>query len=415
MANNHNHDHGCGDYLSRRNVLAASGGLFAWSFVPKFAHAAQGRDPRFVTIILRGAMDGLSAVAPVGDPDYVALRESIALSTTGDNPAFPLDGFFALHPAMPQFARLYKAGQAMVVHAVATPYRSRSHFDGQDCLESGYEKIIANIDSGWLNRALQALPKGEHVTSAPGIGIGSTTPLILRGPSPVLGWAPPALPKAGPDLSGRVLDLYAHRDRDLYDALAAGLKVDAISSKAGMDDQLKARGNDIEQMKIAAIGAARLLATQDGPRIAALSFNGWDTHANEGGASGRLAQLLGGLDNALLAFEQGMKPVWKDTTILVVTEFGRTAKVNGTVGTDHGTATVAFLVGGAVKGGRIHADWPGLKTANLFEDRDLAPTTDLRSVFKGVLADQWGLSNTVLSERVFPGSTGSPPLRGLIV
>jgi uncharacterized protein (DUF1501 family) len=158
-----------------------------------------------------------------------------------------------------------------------------------------------------------------------------------------------------------------------------------------------------------------LLATQDGPRIAALSFNGWDTHANEGGASGRLAQLLGGLDNALLAFEQGMKPVWKDTTILVVTEFGRTAKVNGTVGTDHGTATIAFLVGGAVKGGRIIADWPGLKPANLFEGRDLAPTTDLRSVVKGVLADQWGLSNAVLSERVFPGSAESPALRGLIV
>ena len=228
--------------VSRRSLIAASGGLFAWSFMPRFAHAAQGRDPRFVTIILRGAMDGLSAVAPVGDPDYVALRDSIALSVTGDKPALPLDGFFALHPAMPQLARLYKAGQALVVHAVATPYRDRSHFDGQDCLESGYEKVVANLDSGWLNRALQNLPKGERVAPPSGLGVGPTTPLILRGPAPVLGWAPPSLPKASDDFAARVAQLYASRDRPLYDALTEGLKIESIAAKAGMDDALKARG-----------------------------------------------------------------------------------------------------------------------------------------------------------------------------
>ena len=408
-------DHSHAGAVSRRSLIAASGGLFAWSFMPRFAHAAQGRDPRFITVILRGAMDGLSAVAPVGDPDYVALRDSIALSTTGDKPALPLDGFFALHPSMPQVARLYKAGQALVVHAVATPYRDRSHFDGQDCLESGYEKVVANLDSGWLNRTLQSLPKGERVAPPSGLGVGAMTPLILRGAAPVLGWAPAALPKASDDFAARVAELYASRDRPLYDALTEGLKIDSIAAKAGMGDALKARGGDIEQMKISATGAARLLATEDGPRIAALSFTGWDTHANEGGANGRLAQLLGGLDAALLAFEQGLKPVWKDTTILIVTEFGRTAKVNGTVGTDHGTATAAFLVGGAVKGGRVIADWPGLKTANLFDGRDLAPTTDLRAVVKGVLADQWGLSAAVMAERIFPGSAPISPLNGLIV
>lgn len=407
------HDH-FSRAVSRRSLIAASGGLFAWSFMPRFAHAAQGRDPRFITIILRGAMDGLSAVAPVGDPDYVALRDTIALSVTGDKPALPLDGFFALHPAMPQLARLYQAGQALVVHAVATPYRDRSHFDGQDCLESGYENVAANLDSGWLNRTLQSLPKGERVALPSGLGVGSITPLILRGPAPVLGWAPPSLPKASDDFAARVAELYASRDRALYDALSEGLKIDAIAAKAGMGDALKARGSEIEQMKIAATGAARLLATEDGPRIASLSFNGWDTHANEGGATGRLAQLLGGLDAAVLAFEQAMKPVWKDTTILVVTEFGRTAKINGTVGTDHGTATVAFLIGGAVKGGRVIADWPGLKPANLFEGRDLAPTTDLRAVVKGVLADQWGLSAAVMAERIFPGSASVSPLLGLM-
>jgi uncharacterized protein (DUF1501 family) len=399
--------------ISRRHWLAASGSLFAWSFMPRFAHAAQARDPRFVTIILRGAMDGLSAVAPVGDPDYVALRDSIALSTSGDKPAIPLDGFFALHPAMPNFARLYKAGQAMVVHAVATPYRDRSHFDGQDCLESGYEKIVANIESGWLNRALQVLPKGERVAPPSGLGIGTMAPLILRGQAPVLGWAPPSLPKASDDFAKRVLDLYAHRDRGLFEALNEGMKIETIAAKSGMDDSVKARGGEVEQMKIAATGAARLLANDEGPRIAALSFNGWDTHANEGGATGRLAQLLSGLDAALAAFEQGLKPVWKDTTILVVTEFGRTAKINGTVGTDHGTATVAFLVGGAVKGGRVLADWPGLKPANLYENRDLAPTTDLRAVVKGILAEQWDVSEALLAERVFPGSTLLRPMAGL--
>jgi len=404
----------CSHMPSRRTVLTTFGGLAAWSFIPRFAQAAQGRDPRLITIILRGAMDGLSAVAPVGDPNYVSLRERIALSITGDKPALPLDGFFALHPSMPQFSRLYQAGQALVVHAVASPYRDRSHFDGQDCLESGYDKVVANIDSGWLNRVLQSLPKGDHVAPRNALSIGASTPLILRGSAPVLGWAPSSLQKASDDFAARVVDLYAARDRELFVSLTDGLKTDAMASSVAMGDAGKTRGNEFVQMKIAAEGAARLMAAEDGPRIAALSFNGWDTHANEGGANGRLAQLLSGLDNALLAFEQGLKPVWKDTTILVITEFGRTAKINGTVGTDHGTATSAFLIGGAGKGGRVIADWPGLKDTQLFEGRDLAPTTDLRAVIKGVLAEQWGLSASILAERIFPGSLAVRPMEGLV-
>ena len=405
---------GCADMISRRHVMTATGGLFAWSFMPRFAFAGQQRDPRFLTIILRGAMDGLSAVAPLGDPDYLALRESIALSSGGEKPALSLDGFFALHPSLINFSRLYAKGEASVIHAVATPYRERSHFDGQDCLESGYEKIVANIESGWLNRALQVLPKGSRVSPASALSVSTSNPIILRGSAPVMGWAPPSLPRADEDMLARVLDLYAAKDRRLFEALAESRKMDAIISKTGMGNDVKFRGNEFEQMKIMATGAARLLSADDGPRIAALSFHGWDTHANEGGATGRLAQLLTGLDNALLALEQGMQAVWKDTSILIVTEFGRTAKINGTVGTDHGTATVAFLVGGAVKGGRIIADWPGLKTAALYEGRDLQPTTDLRSVAKSILKDQWGLSEKQLSETVFPGSAQIRPLAGLI-
>ena len=401
-------------HLSRRTVLQGVGALTAWAYTPKFAVAAGGKDPRFITIILRGAMDGLQAVAPVGDPDYAALHAGIALTMDGDHPAITLDGFFALHPAMPNFARLYKQNQALVVHAVATPYRDRSHFDGQDVLETGLAGVSAN-ESGWLNRALAALPSGERIGGRTGLSIGSVTPILMRGPAPILGWSAPELPKASDDLAARVMDLYRHRDPQLADALQEGLRTDGMAIKAGVAEPGKMRGNEFEQMRIAATGAAALMAQSDGPRVAALSFGGWDTHANEGGATGRLAQLLGGLDNALLAFEQGLKPVWKDTTILVVTEFGRTAKINGTVGTDHGTATAAFLVGGAVKGGRVIADWPGLKPSQLYEGRDLAPTTDLRAVVKGILTEQWGMSASVLAERIFPGSLSIKPMTGLIV
>jgi uncharacterized protein (DUF1501 family) len=397
---------------SRRALLGAGGALFAWSFMPRQASAAGTRDPRFVAVVLRGALDGLSAVAPVGDPDYAALRQSIALSLGGETPALPLDGFFALHPAMPNFARLYAAKQALVVHAIATPYRQRSHFDGQDVLESGLPGL-GRSDSGWLNRALAALPPGQRVH---GLGVGAVTPLVIRGAAPVLGWAPQGLAPAGDDLATRVLDLYAAQDPLLATTLARGLETDRMAMQSGLSAADKARrgGDGAKGMEIAAAGAARLLARPDGPRLAALAFDGWDTHANEGGATGRLAQLLAGLDGALAAFEQGLGPAWTDTVVAIVTEFGRTARVNGTTGTDHGTATVAFLAGGAVRGGRVVAAWPGLRTTDLHEDRDLAPTTDLRAVLKGVLADHLGVSATVLGASVFPESAGVSPMRDLI-
>ncbi|HRJ70190.1 MAG TPA: DUF1501 domain-containing protein, partial [Beijerinckiaceae bacterium] len=158
-----------------------------------------------------------------------------------------------------------------------------------------------------------------------------------------------------------------------------------------------------------------LIAAQDGPRVAALAFDGWDTHANEGGAKGRLATLLGGLDGAFAAFESVLQPIWKDTAVLVITEFGRTARINGTEGTDHGTATVAFLAGGAIRGGRVIADWPGLKTAQLHEGRDLKATTDLRAVMKGLLADHLGLGANILAASVFPESGAVKPMSGLVV
>ncbi len=400
---------------SRRAVLGAAGALFAWSFIPKMAYAAPGaRDSRLLVVILRGAMDGLSAVPPLADPDYQALREGIALQKDGENAALPLDGFFYLHPAMPNLARLYKANQATVLHAVSTGYRQRSHFDGQDVLESG-QPGPGQTSDGWLNRLLSALPAGETISRKGALGIGVIPPLVVRGSAPVLGWAPPILPRAGDDLVMRLLDLYGQRDPVLATAFARGVDVERIVAKQGMGAQRTRGGPDnADGMRMIAEGAARLVNADDGPRVAALAFEGWDTHANEGGATGRLANLLGGLDGALAAFEAGLADRWKDTVVMVVTEFGRTARVNGTVGTDHGTGTVAFLVGGAVRGGRVIADWPGLKLENLHEQRDLKPTADLRAVTKGILADLFGISGHALAEKVFPGTGALEPVKGLI-
>jgi uncharacterized protein (DUF1501 family) len=395
--------------LSRRSLLLGGASFAAWAYLPKFARAADGRDPRLVVVILRGALDGLATVAPIGDPDYAGLHGAIALEAAGPHAAVMLDSFFALHPSMPEFARMVRHKQAAVVHAVATPYRDRSHFDGQDVLESGYAGP-GRVQSGWLNRALENLPRGERVMS--GLAIGPTTPLVLRGAAPTVARAPAALPQAADDTAARLVELYKHRDPALAAALSQGLQLD----KAAQGDDMKPKPgtNGAGAMKLVARGAAKLMSADDGPRIAALAFDGWDTHANEGGPVGRLATLLSGLDGALAEFESGLGERWRDTVIVVATEFGRTARINGTDGTDHGTGTVALLAGGAVKGGRVISDWPGLKPASLYEGRDLAPTTDLRAVIKGVLHDHLGVSERVLAETVFPDSTGVRAARGLV-
>ena len=394
---------------TRRSLLLGGASFAAWAYLPKFARAADGRDPRLVVVILRGALDGLATVAPTGDPDYAGLHGSIALTPDGPHAALMLDSFFALHPSMPEFARMYKAKHAAVIHAVSTPYRDRSHFDGQDVLESGFAGP-GRVQSGWLNRALEALPKGQRVMS--GLAVGPTTPLVLRGAAPTVGWSPVALPQADDDTAMRLVELYRHRDPALGQALSQGLQLD----KSAQGDDMKPRPgtNAAGSMRLVARGAARLMAADDGPRIAALAFDGWDTHANEGGPVGRLAMLLSGLDGALAEFESGMGERWRDTAVVVATEFGRTARINGTEGTDHGTGTIALIAGGAVRGGRVISDWPGLKPANLYEGRDLAPTTDLRAVIKGVLRDHLGLAERVLADGVFPDSAAVKPMQGLV-
>jgi uncharacterized protein (DUF1501 family) len=407
---------------SRRQLLLASGVLFAWAHMPRAA-LAEGRDPRFLVIVLRGALDGLAAVAPVGDPDWLRLRGDKALTLDGATPALPLDSFFALNPAMPNLHRLYKAGHASIVHAVASPYRERSHFDGQDVLESGLVKPGA-VDSGWLNRALASLAPAGHVGGHQAFAVGPVTPLVVRGPAPVMSWTPPKLPPATDDTVMRLLDLYRHTDPALARALEERVGLTAIAREGGMDMNPQKANGALPQIPGAAIrayfaeaagAAAKFMARSDGPRIGALAFDGWDTHADEGAASGRLAALLGALDGALAAVEGNMGEAWKETAVAVITEFGRTARINGTEGTDHGTATVALLAGGAVKGGRVIADWPGLSEASLYEARDLKPTTDLRAILKGVLRDHLRVNERALASSIFPGSANVRSANGLVM
>ena len=405
---------------SRREALLGAGALFAWSQMPRLARA-EGRDPRLLVVVLRGALDGLGAVAPVGDPDWVGLRGDRALLLDGKTSALPLDSFFALNPAMPNLHRLYKAQQASIVHATATPYRERSHFDGQDVLESGIARPGAT-DSGWLNRALVALESDGQVDlrGSRALGIGSVTPLVVRGRAPVMSWVPQKLLPASDDTRARLLDLYQHTDPKLAAALEARMRLAALGPTSTSDDLMS---EDVTPPGLARIRAyaaevagtaAGFLAKADGPRVGAVGFVGWDTHINEGAASGQLANLLGVLDGALAAVETNMGDAWRETVIVAVTEFGRTARINGTDVTDHGTGTVAFLAGGALRGGRVIADWPGLKTAQLHEGRDLRPTTDLRSVLKGLLRDHLRVREDALASTIFPDSAEAALMAGLV-
>jgi len=409
---------------TRREALIGSGALFAWACTPRLARA-EGRDPRVLVVVLRGALDGLGMVAPTGDPDWIGLRGDKALVRDGKTPALGLDSLFALNPAMPNLHRLYQAQQAAIVHAVATPYRERSHFDGQDVLESGYARPGFR-DSGWLNRALTALEPDGRVNPRGSRGrpfaLGPVTPLVARGAAPILTWVPQQMLPASDDTAMRVLDLYRHTDAKLAHALESRNDAVAVARASGIDTPPPQDGAPTptgiaglrKYVTDVASAAARHMAQPDGPRVGAVDLIGWDTHYNEGAVGGQLANLLGVLDDGLAAFAKDIGDAWRETVVAVITEFGRTARINGTDGTDHGTGTVAILAGGAVKGGRVIADWPGVKASSLYENRDLAATTDLRAVLKGVLKDHLRLDDRALAERVFPGSDGVPPMAGLL-
>lgn len=387
--------------VTRRAFLEASALFGAGALAPRLLLANGNSDARFVFVILRGALDGLSAVPAYGDGAYARMRGELAITV----PKLKLDGIFALHPSLERLHARYRAGELIVLHAAASPYRERSHFDGQDVLESGTMRTHAR--DGWLNRALQSLAPGRTPQQL-AVAIAQNVPLVLRGQAPVSSWAPSRLPAADSDTLERIADLYSI-DPYFATRLQAALATDAMAGDMG-----GGRRDPLGSFATLASSAGKLLAADDGPRIAVLETNGWDTHANQGAEQGQLANRLRSLDAGLEALRNALGAAWQRTAVIVATEFGRTVAINGTRGTDHGTATCAFLLGGAVSGGRIIADWPGLAPASLYQSRDLKPTLDLRSLFKTVLATHLRVSEAALETTVFPDSRSAKPLDGLL-
>jgi uncharacterized protein (DUF1501 family) len=430
-------------------ALAAGGMLLTSRLALARADSRDGRRSRFVLVILRGAVDGLAAVPPYGDRDYAGLRGEFALRAPGSpGAALPLDGFFGLHPSLSFMQQCYAARELTVFHALASPYRERSHFDGQDVLENGSPRPHG-LQTGWLNRALAQLPAPSGREA--GVALGQNVPLVMRGPAGVTSWSSSRLAALDEDTLARITDLYA-ADELLSSRLADALAANAIASEEGAEPLMGSApardmaANATPQVQPAPAqaasaqkgaapapasstppgppgagryaevvrAAAAFLRQKDGPRVAVFDTTGWDTHANEGAAEGQLAGRLAALDTGLATMKEELGPGWQDTAVLLITEFGRTAAINGTRGTDHGTAAAAFLLGGAVAGGRVIADWPGLTARALYEGRDLAPTLDLRAVLKGLLEEHLSVPSRALERTVFPDSAGARPLRGLL-
>jgi uncharacterized protein (DUF1501 family) len=387
--------------ISRRTTLGLIGGGMLAS-AARIAFAAPETDKRLVVVLLRGAMDGLSAVPAIGDPDYERARNGLA-----QDGALPLDSTFGLHPNLTGFKELYDAKELIVVHAAATPYRDRSHFDGQNLLENGSEKPYG-LDTGWLNRALAGMPAGGKPL---GVALNSHMPLMMRGPSEVTSWAPSSLPPPDGDTVQRLAALYGETDPKLAQSFTDAQGANGMAM--GQGNGSGGGGGGYQAFVGLMSAAAKFLSAPDGARVAMVELGGWDSHVNQAGAFSPLSTNLKTLDRGLVALKTGLGPLWKETSVIVVSEFGRTVAMNGTMGTDHGTGSAVFVAGGAVQGGRVIADWPGLSPGALYQDRDLKPTTDFRTVATGMLRDHMGLHDAALAA-VFPSSSPIKPRDGLI-
>ena len=388
--------------MNRRTLLAAGIGL---AFAGRAAAQAAGPRNKLVVVIARGAMDGLSVTVPHADANYVALRGGLAVPPPGEaDGALDLAEGFGLHPALKGLHDLYGQGRMRFAPAVALPVRIRSHFDAQDVLENGGEGLRQQTD-GWLNRAMAA----AGGTTLRGLSIGAQTPLILRGAAPVSSWAPGGQVRGEDRIASLLQDLYVD-DPMLGQNLARGQATAALAAQdQGMEGGPALRRNDVQGLGRA---VARLMSGDEGADVVAVSLDGWDTHA---GQKAQMQARLTGLDQLIAGLKDGLAGQWDRTVVVVATEFGRTARANGTQGTDHGTGSSLLMAGGALKPGGPIGDWPTLAENRLFEDRDLAPTLDIRSVFKGVLRDHLGLDRAALDQRVFPGSAAEAPvLDGLV-
>ena len=413
--------------LNRRSLLQLGLATGAAALTARYSFAAPAAgDARLVFIIMRGALDGLSAVPPYADPDYARLRGELAIGAPGGSDgALALDGYFGLNPGLSFLQHSFVARELVVLPAVASAYRERSHFDGQDVLESGMTQPHAS-QTGWLNRALVNLPSAARVSRQRGVALAQNVPLVLRGSAEVASWSPAVLPDLDDDTMRRISERYASDpllSRRLAEALSTGSEAAQAAQAAAPPMAGDAAAAATMSLVVRSTAgrytetvrtAAGFLRRDDGPAVAVFDTTGWDTHFNEGGAQGQLRTRLSVLDESLRTLKQTLGEVWPRTVVLLATEFGRTAAANGTRGTDHGTASAAFLLGGAVAGGRVLADWPGLSAHALYQQRDLKPTLDLRSVMKSVLHDHLQIASRALDNDVFPDSRVAPYIAGLL-
>jgi uncharacterized protein (DUF1501 family) len=379
--------------MNRRTFVQTMclGGIATFGF-PTVHFAQVRRKGRFVFVLLRGGFDGLAAIVPYGDPDYAALRSGFAYR---ESELVVLNDLFGLAPGLSPLREFWDSGELAAVHAMAIPYRTRSHFDGQAILETGLDKPLGSSD-GWLNRLLQLL-SGE----SSGIAIASGLPRSMTGSFSVQTWSPTQLGAVDDEFLQRLGALY-RRDPELSGRFEAALQQKDTVGEEPMAAGNARRGGITPLMQ----ATARIMRPDTGPNIAAVEFSGWDTHANQGLAGGALDRLLGQLADGLLAFRTAMGDAWRDTTVVVMTEFGRTARANGTRGTDHGTAGAGFVLGPHVAKSTVLADWPGLSNPALFEGRDLKPTLDTRAVLKGAIAGTFDLT-PAQADRVFPSSAAA--------
>ncbi|MDQ2778575.1 MAG: DUF1501 domain-containing protein [Pseudomonadota bacterium] len=395
--------------------LLAGAALAPWVRLSVAAPASPNNSNRFVFVVLRGGMDGLTAAPVPGDPAFAAARGVLADFSDFGTAPLPLAGPFTLHPLLPQLQAMYGARELTVVHAVGLPYRERSHFDAQQVLESGGSRPY-ELTSGWLGRAVAASGRGGAAPGLRAVALETAVPLVLRGPAEVDTWSPSALAEPSGDLVARLALMY-RGDAALSGALqrARGLRGEPGSIANPSANPSTATQAAAGPKRSAAVTLAAKAAEflQSGSQVAVLDMAGWDSHANQGTAGGATSNNLRALDASLAALREGLLPngLWAQTVVVVATEFGREVSVNGTHGTDHGSGGVAFVVGGAVAGGRVLADWPGLATKDRYEGRDLRITTDLRTVLRNVLGEHLQVSRSALDRDVLPGSAALPRLQ----